>query len=82
MSGKRNQSFKQAVEQREAEGWRDDYVRTTSTGRRQTVFQRMVRWVAKQYLTDDAERQYYADRYTCWPPPLFIPLISVLEVSH
>jgi hypothetical protein len=41
----------------------------------------MVRKVAKEYLVDDRERQYYADKYTCCPPPLFIPAVSLIEVS-
>ena len=44
-------------------------------------FHKMVRRVATDFLTDEADRRYYADRYTCCPPPLFVPLITLLEVS-
>ena len=30
---------------------------------------------------DSSDKQYCADNYSCWPPPVFIPLITVIEVS-
>lgn len=41
----------------------------------------MVKVIADEFLTDDRERKYYADRYSCCPPPLFIIFITLVEVS-
>lgn len=41
----------------------------------------MVRIVAEEFLTDERDRKYYADHYTCCPPPLFIIIITLVEVS-
>ncbi|XP_045213221.2 rhomboid-related protein 3-like isoform X1 [Mercenaria mercenaria] len=46
-----------------------------------TLFKVMVKRVAREYLTDDLDRQYYADNYTCCPPPLFVPIITFVEVG-
>ena len=42
---------------------------------------KMVRRVARHFLTDELDRQYYADNYTCRPPPVFVPAITLIEVS-
>lgn len=42
---------------------------------------RMVTIVADEFLTDARDRKYYADHYTCCPPPLFIIIITLVEVS-
>jgi rhomboid-related protein 1/2/3 len=42
----------------------------------------MVRRVAKDFLTDEADRRYYAESYHCCPPPLFVPLVTLLEVGE
>lgn len=42
---------------------------------------RMVRKIADEFLTDERDRKYYADQYTCCPPPLFIIIITLVEVS-
>lgn len=44
-------------------------------------FYRMVKVIADEFLTDERERKYYADRYSCCPPPLFIILITLVEVG-
>ncbi|XP_048733353.1 protein rhomboid-like isoform X2 [Ostrea edulis] len=49
--------------------------------RKSPCFQKMVRYIAKNYLTRDGDRQYYADRYTCCPPPWFIPAITLAEIG-
>jgi hypothetical protein len=43
---------------------------------------RMVRIIADEFLTEERDRKYYADHYTCCPPPLFILLITLIEVSE
>ncbi|ELU08332.1 hypothetical protein CAPTEDRAFT_138117, partial [Capitella teleta] len=81
---KRSRSFKIACDQSAAtdEPWADDLQRAAwRRARASTVFGRMVRRVAKEYLVDDRERQYYADKYTCCPPPLFIPAVSLIEIG-
>jgi hypothetical protein len=40
----------------------------------------MVRIIADEFLTEERDRKYYADHYTCCPPPLFILLITLIEV--
>lgn len=42
---------------------------------------RMVRMIGDEFLTEERDRKYYADHYTCFPPPLFIILITLVEVS-
>ncbi|GAB6022952.1 hypothetical protein CHUAL_007042 [Chamberlinius hualienensis] len=41
----------------------------------------MVRIIADECLTDDRDRKYYADNYSCCPPPLFIPAITLIELG-
>ena len=50
--------------------------------RKSTCFRKMVRYIAKGYLPRESDRQYYADRYRCCPPPLFIPTITLAEASQ
>lgn len=76
MSNKRTPSFRLAVD-----GHSKEKLECLTRQERTTFFQVMVRAVARNYLTDDVERQYYADRYTCCPPPIFVPLITLIEVS-
>lgn len=76
MSNKRTPSFRIAVDVQSTER-----LECLSRHDKTTFFQVMVRAVARNFLTDDVERQYYADRYNCCPPPLFIPVITLVEVS-
>ena len=46
-----------------------------------TCFNVMVRRIARDFLTDELDRQYYADKYKCCPPPIFVPVITFLEVG-
>lgn len=41
---------------------------------------RMVHLIADEFLTEERDRKYYADNYTCYPPPFFILFITVVEV--
>lgn len=45
-----------------------------------SLFNQMVNTVSNNYLTESWERKYYADRYTCCPPPVFITMVSLLQV--
>jgi hypothetical protein len=38
--------------------------------------------IGDEFLTEERDRKYYADHYTCCPPPLFIILITLVEVSE
>lgn len=45
-----------------------------------SLLRKMVTRVGNTFLAEEWERKYYADKYSCCPPPLFIPIISVLQV--
>lgn len=87
LSSKRRHSFKAAVNRQQGRG--QDACRHRGRLSRFSptclspacLFNAMVRRIAKEFLTDDVDRQYYADNYRCWPPPLFMPAITMLEVS-
>jgi len=79
MSGKRSRSFKCAVHHRDGQVWsEDDFHLITKPA---SPFQRMVKLVAEEYLTEDRDRKYYADHYRCCPPPLFIISVTLLELG-
>ncbi|KAL8601507.1 hypothetical protein ACOMHN_000449 [Nucella lapillus] len=70
----------------EGQVWTGSVILRSSGGggddsRPDTCFRRMVRRLAKSYLTEDGDRRFYTQRYTCFPPPVFMPLILVLEVG-
>lgn len=72
MSGKRTRSFRIAVQHRD----REELLRE----RERALFHSMVAKIAHHFLADDRDRKYYADRYTCCPPPLFVLLVTLVEV--
>lgn len=37
--------------------------------------------MAEEFLPDDRDRKYYADHYSCCPPPLFIVIITLIELG-
>ncbi|PRD27505.1 UNVERIFIED_CONTAM: rho [Trichonephila clavipes] len=73
MSGKRTRSFRIAVQHRD----REELLRE----RDRALFHSMVAKIAHHFLADDRDRKYYADRYTCCPPPLFILLVTLVELG-
>nr|CAD7451213.1 unnamed protein product [Timema bartmani] len=77
MTGKRTRSFKCAVHHRDREvsSENDFHILVQEP----PVFRRMVRIIADEFLTEERDRKYYADHYTCCPPPLFIVLITLVE---
>lgn len=83
MSNKRSRSFKIAVHCKDREVWSDtDYnVGGYRPCRNSTCFQKMVRKVAKEFLVDERDRLYYADNYTCCPPPIFVPIVTLVEIG-
>ena len=44
-------------------------------------YKRIPRRNSKEILLIDPDKQYFADNYSCWPPPVFIPTVTFLEVS-
>lgn len=78
MSGKRTRSFKCAVHQRDREVCSENDFQLVLS--EPPLFRKMVHAVAVEVLPEERDRKYYADRYTCCPPPLFIILITILEV--
>ena len=44
-------------------------------------FDKMVKAIGHHFLEDERDRKYYADSYSCRPPPLFIIIITLIEVS-
>lgn len=79
MSGKRTRSFKCAVHQRDREVCSENDFQLVLS--EPPLFRKMVHAVAVEVLPEERDRKYYADRYTCCPPPLFIILITILEVG-
>lgn len=79
MSGKRRRSFKCAVHHRDREvsSENDFHILVQQP----TLFNRMVHLLAAEILTDERDRKYYADHYRCCPPPLFIILITFIELG-
>lgn len=44
------------------------------------ILDKMIKTVAKHFLDDERDRKYYADMYSCMPPPFFILTITLVEV--
>ncbi|KAH9365290.1 hypothetical protein HPB48_018308 [Haemaphysalis longicornis] len=44
-----------------------------------SLFGSMVRAIATEFLPDGRDRKYYADHYTCRPPPLFVFVVTLIE---
>ncbi|XP_023160402.1 protein rhomboid isoform X2 [Drosophila hydei] len=79
MSGKRSRSFKCAVHQRDREVCSENDFQLVLS--EPPLFRKMVHAVAMEVLPEERDRKYYADRYTCCPPPFFIILITIVELG-
>jgi len=79
MSGKRTRSFKCAVHHRDREVCSENDFQLVLN--EPPLFRKMVHAVAMEILPEERDRKYYADRYTCCPPPFFIILVTVVEVG-
>ncbi|XP_057657115.1 protein rhomboid-like [Diorhabda carinulata] len=79
MTGKRSRSFKCAVHHRDREVSSENDFHLLLV--EPPLFRRMVTIVANEFLTDDRDRKYYADHYTCCPPPIFILVITLAELG-
>ncbi|KAH8302049.1 hypothetical protein KR044_002264 [Drosophila immigrans] len=78
MSGKRTRSFKCAVHQRDREVCSENDFQLVLS--EPPLFRKMVHAVAVEVLPEERDRKYYADRYTCYPPPFFIIMITMIEL--
>ncbi|XP_077299822.1 rhomboid-related protein 3-like [Arctopsyche grandis] len=79
MSGKRSRSFKCAVHHRDREVCSENDFHLLQ--RDPPLFARMVHIIAMEVLPEERDRKYYADNYTCCPPPLFIIFITLIELG-
>ncbi|XP_033159493.1 protein rhomboid isoform X1 [Drosophila mauritiana] len=79
MSGKRTRSFKCAVHQRDREVCSENDFQLVLN--EPPLFRKMVHAVAMEILPEERDRKYYADRYTCCPPPFFIILVTLVELG-
>lgn len=79
MSGKRSRSFKCAVHHRDREVCSENDFQLILED--PPFFKKMVHVVAMEILPEERDRKYYADRYSCCPPPLFIILMTIIEVN-
>ncbi|KAJ6219412.1 hypothetical protein RDWZM_005224 [Blomia tropicalis] len=65
----------------EEEGLSEDYhqfkVQSKSS---KPMFSKLICTVAKHFLNDERDRKYYADMYSCMPPPFFILTITLIEL--
>lgn len=51
-----------------------------SPSRSGRLFNKMTRTVGRYFLPNEVNRKYYADVYTCLPPPFFILSITLIEL--
>ena len=79
MSNKRSQSFKIAVQNRDQKLWSEHEFRIRR--KPSSCLHAVAKRVAKEYLTDEHDRKYYADKYTCVPPPIFMIVVTCLEIG-
>ncbi|XP_037933262.1 rhomboid-related protein 3-like [Teleopsis dalmanni] len=80
MSGKRSRSFKCAVHHRDREVCSENDFHLVLE--EPPFFKKMVHVIAMEVLPEERDRKYYADRYSCCPPPFFIVLMTFIEVSE
>jgi len=80
MTGKRTQSFTCAVHCRDrlVHGHGDFHVAARAP---QHLLGTLTSLVSREVLTDPRDRKYYSDMYRCWPPPWFILLVSLLQLT-
>ncbi|XP_053641505.2 protein rhomboid isoform X1 [Cherax quadricarinatus] len=79
MSGKRSRSFKCAVHQRDRQVSSETDFHLLL--HEPPIFNKMVRLIADEFLTEERDRKYYADHYRCWPPPLFVIAVTLVQLG-
>ncbi|XP_022656448.1 uncharacterized protein LOC111272254 isoform X2 [Varroa jacobsoni] len=58
-----------------------DDIPVISVRRADTLFSKMVNLIGGEFLPEDRDRKYYADSYTCCPPPLFILFVTICQIA-
>jgi hypothetical protein len=84
MSDKRSSSCRYGVHFKDQDIWIEQGLKIEDSKRNKVLplcFDKMVKAIAHHFLHDDRDRKYYADSYSCRPPPLFILIITLIEVS-
>ncbi|XP_019614885.1 PREDICTED: rhomboid-related protein 2-like [Branchiostoma belcheri] len=87
MSNKRRDSFRSAVLSRERNFHNNNnndvcsYQLAPPDNQPKTCFQKSVHRVAKEVLTEKSDRKIYSDYYSCFPPPLLMIILSLVQVS-
>ncbi|GAB0098281.1 Protein rhomboid [Sergentomyia squamirostris] len=79
MSGKRSRSFKCAVHHRDREVCSENDFHIIFQD--PPFFERMVHVIAMEVLPEERDRKYYADNYSCCPPPLFVIFVTLVELG-
>ncbi|XP_053209875.1 protein rhomboid-like [Panonychus citri] len=59
-----------------------DLQRTKNGENKNVAFEKMVNCVADNFLDDLRDRKYYADTYKCWPPPIFIISVTLIQLLY
>ena len=55
--------------------------RTNATGRSTSGFRGLVKAVALAYVKEsDTKRKDYLDQYRFWPPPVFLLIITIVQI--
>lgn len=80
MSGKRTRSFKCAVHHRDREVCSENDFHMVLDD--PPFIKKMIHAIAMEVLTEERDRKYYTDKYSCFPPPIFIFFIIVIEVRQ
>uniref|UniRef100_A0A336K0V8 CSON003672 protein n=1 Tax=Culicoides sonorensis TaxID=179676 RepID=A0A336K0V8_CULSO len=79
MSGKRTRSFKCAVHHRDREVCSQNDFHLIFED--PPLFKRMVHVIAMEVLPEERDRKYYADNYSCCPPPIFVIFVTLVELG-
>eukprot|EP00058_Branchiostoma_floridae_P013672 XP_002599160.1 hypothetical protein BRAFLDRAFT_118864 [Branchiostoma floridae] len=82
MSNKRRNSFRSAVLSRDRclnNGDVSSYQLVQPDDLPRTCFQKSVHRVAKEVLTEESDRKIYSDYYSCFPPPLLMIILSLVQ---
>ncbi|XP_066293016.1 rhomboid-related protein 2-like [Branchiostoma lanceolatum] len=84
MSSKRRNSFRSAVLSRDRclnNGNVSSYQLVQPDDQPKTCFQKSVHRVAKEVLTEESDRKIYSDYYSCFPPPLLMIILSLVQLG-
>lgn len=86
MKNKRRDSFIVAVDQRDLVDLSciDSKIQPSKSSAKHicpNAFKNMVNKIADNFLDDPRDRKFYADNYRCWPPPIFIISVTLIELA-